>query len=865
MELIEREGFLDLLDKGFRKIASGEGHCFFIMGEAGIGKTSLVKTFLGQVQHESITYIGGCDSLFTPRPLAPLYDLALQINADLADKIQSILSRTELFSKFVQELTQKNKPVVLVFEDIHWADEATLDFIKFFARRISRIKCLFLLTCRDEDISQQHSLRNVLGELAPDTFTRILLVPLSRQAVYKLADEKGYDAEDVYSISGGNPFYVNEILASYSSGVPDNIKDSVLSVYNRAGELTKNLWQLLSVVPERLELNRLAKIDPYWHEAIEDCLASRILIIENDRVFFKHELFRRTIEASLSPFKRITLNKTLLDLFLKSFEEDGEIERIVHYAKNANENKLVVQYAPQAAKQAALVGAHIEASKLYLTAIEYSDGKDPDELVKLYEAYTYECYLTNQIKDGIIYQGKALKIWRGKKDIEQIGNSLRFLSRLWWYDGNRGEAEKYAQQAIDILESQPSSRAKAMAFSNMSQLKMLSEETAECIGWGTRAIKIAKEIKDGEILCHALNNVGTTQGKDRATSETGRKCLLESLDIALKFSFHEHAARAYTNMIGNNLVLKEYDLAAQTFQEGISYCEERDLDTWGKYILTLKARLLLETGDWTQAVALAESLLKNPNQPGIIKTGALVILALVKLRTGTADALPFLQEAKSVAIVTKEYQRIIPVMMAYLECEWLTGKQLITTEEMKMAIDLCESVGNIYLNSEFAYWLRKARKEEMGLPELFEPYEFLNAGKTARAAEYWEKKGCSFERAFALFEGDDDDKRKALSLLEQLGAAATYEKMKMEMRSSGMKKIPRGLRESTKANPAQLTNRELDVLQLLKKSVQNKEIAETLFISPKTVDHHISSILFKLDAKSRAKAVTEALRLGILK
>ena len=85
------------------------------------------------------------------------------------------------------------------------------------------------------------------------------------------------------------------------------------------------------------------------------------------------------------------------------------------------------------------------------------------------------------------------------------------------------------------------------------------------------------------------------------------------------------------------------------------------------------------------------------------------------------------------------------------------------------------------------------------------------------------------------------------------------------MRSGGIKKIPRGLRESTKTNPAQLTNRELDILQLLQKAVQNKEIAQTLFISPKTVDHHISSILFKLDVNSRVKAVGEAIRLGILK
>ena len=102
----------------------------FIMGEAGIGKTSLVKTFLKKTEDESIQYIGACDSLFTPRPLGPLYDLALQINENWINEIHSVSSRAELFSRFVQELTQKQKPVVIVFEDIHWADEATLDFVE---------------------------------------------------------------------------------------------------------------------------------------------------------------------------------------------------------------------------------------------------------------------------------------------------------------------------------------------------------------------------------------------------------------------------------------------------------------------------------------------------------------------------------------------------------------------------------------------------------------------------------------------------------------------------------------------------------------------------------------------------------------
>jgi len=865
MELIERDGFLRSLETLFESVIEGEGHCILLSGEAGIGKTSLIKSFYKEKKDNCKIYQGTCDALFTPRPLAPIYDIIWQIQKDTNENELHNVDKSLLFNQLFNGLEQQRKPVIIIIEDIHWADEATLDFIKFFARRIGRIHCLFILSYRDNEILDNHPLRNVLGQLSPDSITRLQLQPLSKDAVEKMAEERGYKGEDVFSISGGNPFYVTEILASYSPGVPDNIKDSILSVYHRQEKGTKNAWEICSVIPEGLEINRFGKIKSSWDEGMDHCFALQIIIIKKNRVVFKHELYRRTIEGSLSPFKRIALNKKMLELFLDSFEAEGEIERIVQYAKNANENKLVVKYAPIAATKAACVGAHIEASKLFLTAIEFSDGSDEDQMVGFYESYAYECYLTNQIKEAIIYQGKALKAWQKKNEMEQAGNCLRFLSRLWWFDGNRQEAEKYAKQAVEILASQPASKAKAMAYSNMSQLKMLSDETAESLEWGNKAIDMAKEIKDDEILCHAMNNVGSALWKSKSSKERGKEMLLESLDMALKNSFHEHVARAYSNVASNYLLLKQYELTRQVLEKSINYCEERNLDSSKNYQFYLKARIFLETGDWQQAYSIVENLLLSPNQVGSVKIGALAVMAIIKVRKGEEDGLVYLNEAKLLAIKTKEHSRIIRVMIEELEYEWLTGKKRITEDELKLSIELAQRVENSVLNSEFAFWLQNVKKIELSLPELYEPYKLLREGKIRSAAAFWDKMGCPYEKAFALFAGNEEDKKNALLIFQQIGADAVYEKIKMEMRADGIKKIPRGLRESTKTNPAQLTNRELDVLHLLQKGIQNKEIAGTLFISPKTADHHISNILFKLEVKSRAMAVAEAVRLGILK
>ena len=867
MELFERESFLALLDERFREVSSGEGHCFFVTGEAGIGKTTLVKEFLKQVERISIQYTGSCDLLFTPRPLAPLYDIALQIKGDLLQQLSSISSRSDLFLRFTSELVQQSKPVIVVFEDVHWADEATLDFVKFFARRINQTRCLFILTWRDDEIVGQHPLRNVLGHLVPGTFTRVLLEPLSITAVQQMAEKRGYNGEDVYSISGGNPFYVNEILAHYSPGIPDNIKDSILAIYNDLSDDTKETWQLLSVISEGLEYKRFTAINDYYVDTISNCMAKKILIVKNDKLLFKHELYRRTIEESLSPFRRIDLNKKVLTFFLNAFEEYGEIERIVHYAKNASQNELVVQYAPLAARQAASVGAHIEASKLYLSAIEYYPGKDKNLLVEFYESYAYECYLTNQIKEAIFYQSRALAIRKEKDDPEKLGDCLRFLSRLSWFDGNRKEAERFAMQAIDVLDNQPASRAKAMAYTNMSFLKMQSDETDECIRWSEKAIVLANELNDEEILAFALNSKGSTIMLNRQTMQEGIALLQQSLAIALKNGYHEHVARAYTALGSNAVTMREYPMAAKYLDTGINYCEENDLDSLRLYMLSWKARMNLETGNWKEAGSIAENLVKTVNILSIIKVGALTVSSILKMRKGDPDPdiLPCLLEAKEKAFETMELHRILPVATAFLEYEWITGTRCIDTAEINMAIDMIKGTKKDFSRSKYYYWLSKAREEYLPFGEKNKDNELGISVATDQDAKYWEKTGCPYEQALALFEGNDDDKRKAIAMVNDLGADAVYEKLKQEMRSSGIKSIPRGVRKTTRENPSLLTDRELDVLALLKEGMQNKEIAARLYISAKTVDHHISSILLKLDINSRSKAVAEAVRLGILK
>lgn len=874
MELLERDEYLELLRSRFRKASLGEGNSVFVMGEAGIGKSTLVKTFLKETDGKAEVFTALCDSLFTPRPLGVLYDLAAQIGKAIFKETNPGSQRTAIFGDFLQLITQYGKPgqpghtrgpIVLVIEDIHWADEASLDFIKFLARRISDAHCLFILTFRDNEISLQHPLRNVLGELPTETFSRVVLHPLSREAVKTLATGKSRKGEDLYEMTGGNPFYVTELLANYRTEIPDSIRDAILVLYNRCSDQAMLIWELLAVMPEGLELQLLQKFDEDWHHDLESFIFQKILVFKNDRLVFKHELFRRTVESFLSPFKRIEIHNKVLELFQDFFIRHDMFERMIHYAKNGSRYELVARHAPPAARQAAALGSHIEATKLYLAAIDYHTDASDEQLVEYLEAYSYECYLTNQIKEAIIYQSKAFSIWKKIGNQEQEANSLRFLSRLWWYGGDRKEAETYAHQAIERFENLPASKAKAMAYSNLSQLRMLADDVEAAVLWGNKAIALAKEIGDEEIRCHALNNIGTVRLKRASESKLGEEQLEESLQIALDNSFHEHAARAYTNIISFDVLNKNYSKAQRYFEDAIQYCGPLDLHSWTWYMLACKVKMMMEKGEWEGAEAISTKQLSAPSHPAIARLTALTVRATIALRRGNENAKQLLLEAKDIAFLLHEHQRIIPIVIACLEYEWVHGTSVLTEYEIASVVNLIKSVDNIWLNSEADFWLKKVRAIHVTLREKYEPYDLLQKGKVAAAAQLWKKIGCPYEAAITLSSGDADQRVESLHILQTLGANAIHQKLSSEMRAAGIRKIPRGLRKSTLSNSAQLTTRELDILHLLQKGASNKEIAGDLFISPKTVDHHISSILFKLDVPSRTKAVGEATKLGILK
>jgi DNA-binding CsgD family transcriptional regulator len=446
------------------------------------------------------------------------------------------------------------------------------------------------------------------------------------------------------------------------------------------------------------------------------------------------------------------------------------------------------------------------------------------------------------------------------------GDAQRWLSRFAWFAGRNDEAVAAADTALTILEALPPGRELAMARSNRAQLHMLGGDSAAAVAWGERAIALAHALHETEILAHALNNVGSA--RLRVEDERGWAELERSLALARAAGLDEHVARAYANLSWFAVHSHALPRAEGSLADGIAYTTDHDLDSWRQYLLSIRSHLRLLQGDWTAASEDAAAVLAAANATPVTRIEALVPRGLVRARRGDPGVWDALDAALALAEPTGELQRLGPVRLARAEAAWSSGAHERARAEAEAVLELTLDVGTPWDVGELAIWLRRTGLREArvgaldptGLPA---PYRSALAGDWADAAAAWEALGCPYEAALALLDGDAAALRRALALCERLGARPTAAVASRRLRELGVRAIPRGPNARTRANPGLLTTRELEIVPLLADGLRNAEIAARLYLSPKTVDHHIGHILAKLGVHARGDVAAAAARLGL--
>ena len=670
--ILERDAELAVLAAAVHDAAGGHGSVVLISGEAGIGKSSLVEAVRAQLPAEGRLLIGYCDDLATPRTLGPFRDLAGSVGTELSRAVADGSDRDRLLAALRAELDWADHPAVLVVEDVHWADDATLDALRYLVRRIAALPAVLVLTYRDDELSREHALGGLLGQASrSDRVRRLPLRRLSPGAVHQLSAGSAVNGAELYQLTAGNPFFVHELLVSArGEPVPPSIADAVLARVRRLDPVTQDVLEQLAVVPAALE--------PWLTGALVAGLAADttavlataeqrgLLTVSARRVTFRHELTRRAIAGAVPAARLIALNKRVLDVL--TGRPGADVAQIVHHAAQAGDAGAIVAYGPAAARDAARAGAHREAAAHYRLVLEHAGRFPAAERAALLEEYGVECYTLGAADAAVRAQRQAAELNRSSGDAARFGASLRWLSRMYWWAGDREHAEQAGREAVQVLEEAGDRRLLALALSNQSQLSMLAHRPDEAVGYGERAVALAREVGDAAITSHALTNIGTARWF--LGDPAGQRTIEEALQVALDAGDTEDACRAYVNITWTLLDWFRLDEAERYLAAAMKLAEEREFLGFLSYMHVARARLALARGEWDDAARHAE-LGVDAHAP--TRCVALTVLGRIRVRRGEPGAAELLGPAWEIAVQVNEMQRMGPVAAAQAEDAWLRG------------------------------------------------------------------------------------------------------------------------------------------------------------------------------------------------
>ena len=851
--ILERETELAELDRLLDDLDTSGGRTVLVRGEAGIGKSALITQFIADTSDRVHVLLGACDDLLTPQPLGPIWDVARHDSSVALPLSRG--DRRAVMEVLLDLLSRKLRPTILVLEDMQWADEATLDAVTFLGRRIARTNGLLILTYRDDPIDTDHPLRQVVGELQPSSVVRMHLNQLSMEAISTMVQDTDLDLEEVVSLTGGNPLFVTEVVAAGVEAVPLSVRDSVLARASKIAPEARRILELVSVSPGDLERSLVDEILDPTQEQLAECTRQGLLRIEGDTVSFRHELQRRAIESSLGTADRRHLNKQVLT----ALGDPADPSRLAHHARETGDAESIIEYAPRAARAAMAIESHREAMAHFRMLEPYIVQMTvPVQAAILEDWAREEFYLDDPLSLDLLDRAIALR--RSLGDDRALARTLTLAASVNKEHLRTERALACVVEAVEILDSYPPSADLASSLSAHAFIHWLnSEDIAASLRIVDRAMSIAETTGNDLAIVHALNTKGNII---HSHGDAGGMSLLEeSRRRAESGEYRYEEVRALLNMAGMAGDVRDVERAVDFAQRARGTAERYEMRMLEAAAQSLYAEFLQWKGDWAAVEdAATEALGSNP----ATETLAWRVLGTLQARRGRSGARTALDRMWSLAEVSEQLTVLDPAASVLAEYIWLSGDAEPTwLPRLQEILDEGRRIGVPWPSGALAFWMWKLGLLETVPEGTADFYGWIIEGDYRAAADFWSERGIPYEQGLALMHGDETAKIEAIRIFEKLGATATAGRVRRELLDTGVR-VPRGTSRSTRKHRAGLTARQAEVLDLLSEDFTNTEIADELFVSPRTVENHVAAILMKLDVPTRDAAVDAARDRGML-
>jgi DNA-binding CsgD family transcriptional regulator len=850
MELLEREVELGVLDRALSRAAGGAGRVVLVGGEAGIGKTTLVREFIARARGARVL-AGSCDDLIAPRTLGPFHDMALGPDSRLRQALGPAGDRDAVLEAVTTELSSPLEPTVAVVEDAHWADEATQDVLRFLARRIATMRLLLVVTYRDL-LPPGHPFLATLGVLVGPHVDRIALERLSSTAVAAMIGDLGMSAAEVVGLTGGIPFFVREVLAAPQVRVPATVRDATAARTQRLPPETRSVVELLAVAPGGADLTALEELHSHATEHLAEAERQAFVEAAGGRVRFRHELLRRAVETTCTATQRAAAHARFLAVLRA---RGADPSSLVHHAVGAGDGQAIVAYAPLAAGQAARVGSHRDASRLYERTLEHVKLLDQRTHAELRWRYAYELFLANRQVDAAGQAQTAVGLIEGTGDAHEIGRALTMLSHTSCWAARPDAATAAAARAVEVLRSTDPSSAIVDAYANRSFVQAMQGEYQTAARTAREGLAIDDGLGGSRSRAYVLTQLG---GARMLAGNAGGEALLrEAITDAQRRGAHQFVPLSCTWLSMGLIRLGRPGEVDPVVDFGLAYSEEHEIHIGITTLRMLRHEQQLRRGEWDAAAAGFTELVTDPDATSWGDTVSCSLLGRLRLRRGEED-LPLLDRGWRLALHSREPERITRAGAAWLERARLLGDEK-ARQAGEQAIALVASTEHRWALGELLRLRAVLDGPDVSVSDVSEPWAAGIRGSWEAAAAGWAALGWPYERARELEASNEvGPMLEALVTYDELGAVLDARRLRKELRQRGVRQLPRGPQAATRQHPAGLTERQAGVLTLIADGLTNAEIAERLVLSVRTVDHHVSAILDKLGVATRGEAAARA-------
>jgi DNA-binding CsgD family transcriptional regulator len=859
--LLERDAALAELRALAHRLRDRGGRVVLLRGEAGVGKTAVIARWAAGLDASARVLRGWCDPLAAPRPLGPLVDTLAGLGDRQAAGLGAAVAAGDIAAIYARLLAvlAGGPQWVWVIEDAHWADGATLDLLRFMARRIGGLPLLLVVTYREDELGPQHPLTVALGDIATcEALTRINLAPLSREAVAVLATGSGINADRLHQLTGGNPFFVTEVLAAgpqglNRDGLPRSIAEAVRGRLGRLSSRGRDTAQAVAVSGPRTPSTLLAKVCLAGASGLEECRGAGVLVTDGDAVGFRHELARRAALDQIPGYHRRLLHKRAAAALAEPPVDPDTLAALAFHADQAGDVDAVLQYSPAAAERAATLGAHGEAAELYGVMLRQR-GASQEQRANWLERHAFESYLCGRAADSVSSWRNAIDLRNQLGHRLEEGDDLRWLSYLLVSLGGSAEATEAGLASLRVLETLGPTPQLAWSLVNMAELSTFAYHPTAA-EYADRAIALGAQVGDDAVVLRgrafaALDTIFRADiGWDRLEG-TWRETMNNP-------ALTEHVAYIGTLLCWSAATHHDLDRADRYLAETASFCDAHDLGMFRALVTSAGALAALYSGQWDRAVLSADQILTRPELSPLHRLLPLISLAVVRARRGQQPVAPLLDQAASYAM-PDHLGRLALVRAARAEVAWLAGDDDTARTEAQAGLAAATENADPWLVGHLRRWVYLAGgPTETTSDHRLTPYELEINGDWQAAVDAWAERDCPYDAAIAQLGGDVAAVESALATFRTLGARAAARRAQQRL---ALLRPPKSNRRDTLADPNGLTRREREVLKLLTQGHSDADIAATLHISTKTVGAHVSSILTKLRVDNRTQAAAHTLK-----